>query len=1001
MRYLKGSYLNTSTTPALTGAAGRWKLADQFDAARQGTWPLLGVTASGGTATSGNSYNQWSFTTTGSNTFTVTTGGTVYYAIVAGGGGGGNAAGGGGGAGGVIIGQTTLTAGIYTIVVGTGGAAQTVGNATGNSGTNSSAFGFIAVGGGGGQGAVGSNNFNGGSGGGNAGDGTLGATYAGGIGIAGQGWSGGIGNKSSYYNSGGGGGAGGSGLNAGTTGGNGGTGIGVYLPVSNTTATYAGGGGGGGRDNGQAGGSGGTGGGANGGSGSAGNNASSNTGGGGGGGSAGYTYNGGAGGSGIVVIWSPIATPAKTPYVQYLAVAGGGGGGVGGAGAGGVLQGIAQVTVGTNYTITVGSGGSGGTGPASSGTHGANGSNSVFASFATAIGGGGAGFGDISSNGYGQAGGSGGGSSASSINLLAGGTGTTGQGNAGGYNTTTSSPYPAGGGGGYFMPGNNGVGSQSGNGGDGFTTSLITNQSWSISFNGSSQYAYAPSNSAFAFGTNSFTVEAWVYLTTSQENFVFDTRTSASTSGIGFRIGSDNKLYYSDNANNLLTGTTIPLNTWTHVAWVRNGTTLTGYINGVNGGSVTDSNNITQNNGYVGRVGFAAAGYIAGYISNLRVVNGTAVYTSNFTPPTAPLTAITNTSLLTCQNSGFIDNSSNAFALTLTGAPFPVTYNPFAPIANPATYSWSNNFNGSSTYLLTPSSSNLGLGSGDFTIECWVFLYNQGGHGNSNNDCIIDFRPSTGSGAYGTLYILNNGSSVNWYANSANRITGSAIPNYTWTHLAVCRVSGSTRLFINGTQSGSTYTDSINYLTSPVEIGQFNDGTGAGYLNGYVSNLRIIKGTGLYSSNFTPPTTPLTAVTNTQLLTCQSGSFSDASSNNFSLTVGTSTYIASQNPFGTSYAGGGGGGGGGGSANFGYGGMGGQNGVQGGSISSAPANSGAGGGGIGNVSPYTSAAGGSGVVILAYPSTYAAAASTTGSPTLTTANGYNVYKFNASGSITF
>jgi hypothetical protein len=156
----------------------------------------------------------------------------------------------------------------------------------------------------------------------------------------------------------------------------------------------------------------------------------------------------------------------------------------------------------------------------------------------------------------------------------------------------------------------------------------------SLLFNGSSDVLVPPSNPIYAFGTGNFTVEAWVYLNASQEQFVFDTRSSASTAGFGCRIGSDNRLYYSDSANNALTSTAITNGTWTHVAWVRNGTTLTGYINGVNGGTATNSNNITQTNGVVGRVGFSGSGYFNGYIQDLRVTRGIARYVQPFTPPT-------------------------------------------------------------------------------------------------------------------------------------------------------------------------------------------------------------------------------------------------------------------------------------------------------------------------------------------------------------------------------
>ena len=167
------------------------------------------------------------------------------------------------------------------------------------------------------------------------------------------------------------------------------------------------------------------------------------------------------------------------------------------------------------------------------------------------------------------------------------------------------------------------------------STSVVKYGTGSIFFNGTTGYLTAPSSPLFAFGTGAWTVEAWVYVTTFQEILLFDTRSSASTAGIGCTIWTDGKLYYSGSANNLLTSTAITTNTWNHVAWVYNGTTLTGYINGVSGGTATPSFNITQNNCFIGRVGFAASGFMAGYVDELRITKGIARYTANFTPPTS------------------------------------------------------------------------------------------------------------------------------------------------------------------------------------------------------------------------------------------------------------------------------------------------------------------------------------------------------------------------------
>ena len=88
---------------------------------------------------------------------------------------------------------------------------------------------------------------------------------------------------------------------------------------------------------------------------------------------------------------------------------------------------------------------------------------------------------------------------------------------------------------------------------------------------------------------------------------------------------------------------------WYHVAIVRSGSTITGYLNGVSFGTHTSSNNYSGTDCSIGSLENNAE-HMNGYISNFRIVAGTAVYSSNFTPPTTPLTNITNTKILCCQS---------------------------------------------------------------------------------------------------------------------------------------------------------------------------------------------------------------------------------------------------------------------------------------------------------------------------------------------------------------
>jgi hypothetical protein len=164
--------------------------------------------------------------------------------------------------------------------------------------------------------------------------------------------------------------------------------------------------------------------------------------------------------------WKAMTTQSAGLYsVEYLLVAGGGSGGgyvSGGGGAGGLLSGTSVVTALTAYGITVGAGAARST----LGNLGASGNNSVFNSL-TAIGGG---AGAIGGGGVGVAtsGGSGGGGG-SSVNTPTGGSGTAGQGFAGGNSGFSSGNYPSAGGGGAGAVGQSpaGAGSAGGNGGVG------------------------------------------------------------------------------------------------------------------------------------------------------------------------------------------------------------------------------------------------------------------------------------------------------------------------------------------------------------------------------------------------------------------------------------------------------------------------------------------------------------------------------------------------------
>jgi hypothetical protein len=166
---------------------------------------------------------------------------------------------------------------------------------------------------------------------------------------------------------------------------------------------------------------------------------------------------------------------------------------------------------------------------------------------------------------------------------------------------------------------------------------------------------------------------------------------------------------------------------------------------------------------------------------------------------------------------------------------------------------YSATFDGTGDYLEVANSTTLQFGTGGFTLEFFVKTTS------TANQTLYDFRPIDGNGAYHTLFIVPGGALV-YYANSANRIaTASAIISTgTWYHIALCRVGTSTRLFLDGVQVGSTYSDSTNYQVNgsfSFRLGRSSYTSIPYYFQGEIAELRG-SSLGRYSGTFTPPPAP-------------------------------------------------------------------------------------------------------------------------------------------------
>ena len=429
---------------------------------------------------------------------------------------------------------------------------------------------------------------------------------------------------------------------------------------------------------------------------------------------------------------------------------------------------------------------------------------------------------------------------------------------------------------------------------------------WANYFNGTTDYLNLASTSNLDFGTGDFTVEAWInyadntnyYTAVGTGNYT----TTATNMYVLRQTNSGQIQFFYGNAasQNFLTGTTtIVANTWNHIAVSRSGTTMRIFLNGVLENTVTSSMDFTSPYGtYIGADNEGTYGIVSfakGYISNVRIVKGTAVYTSTFTPSTTPLTAISGTQLLTCQSNRFIDNSASPKTITVNGNTSVQRFNPFGTSTAYSTsvIGGSGYFDGTGDYLQTPTNAAFTFGTGDFQIECWLYPLVTP----DNFDFVMN-----GNGSDAVFWACR-GSNLDFTNNddTAGALSTTYPTLNAWTHLAVVRSGTTVSLYKNGVRQ-ATATSSFNWSQTNFTFMAPNAGTSV-FTNGYMSDARILKGATTYnpsSTTITVPTAPLTTVSGTSvLLNMTNGAIFDNAMMANQETVGSAQISTSVKKFGT------------------------------------------------------------------------------------------------------
>ena len=424
-----------------------------------------------------------------------------------------------------------------------------------------------------------------------------------------------------------------------------------------------------------------------------------------------------------------------------------------------------------------------------------------------------------------------------------------------------------------------------------------------------------------------FTIEAWVYISAHKNfNYIF-----SYSYPLQLVVDSNGnlELYVNDTDNStsylsIIGSTTLSTGTWHHIAAVRNGSNLILFVDGSVDGSTTISFDLATPTAFTPRIGdWGNGGHsFNGYIDDLRVLKGYAKYTADFVPPSSAVgTSVSETvndlsllylpfdatvtsgsgssasSLYLPFDSGYGTDDQSSYGHTVTVSGNATTDNAVTAVTgyNGAS-SRSGYFDGNGDYLTVANHSSLVFGSDDFTVEGFFYASSVGSDGligmweDNQRQWLISFSDGTLYAAYST-----NGSSATSLSSGVSVSTGQTY------HFAFTREGSTFRFFVNGVlKVTSTYSGSLFNTSGALHVGSNGDNLGSLEFHGYLDDLRVIKGTALYTENFSVPTAAV-GPTGTPASTT-SGGFEDQARNHPVVKGGDVRVNTNVKKFGTSSA---------------------------------------------------------------------------------------------------
>jgi hypothetical protein len=389
-----------------------------------------------------------------------------------------------------------------------------------------------------------------------------------------------------------------------------------------------------------------------------------------------------------------------------------------------------------------------------------------------------------------------------------------------------------------------------------------------------------------AIGTQDFTIECWVLLLANRgahqrifgnEDGAFD----SNTLNMRFTPNLAIQMYYGEGD---VTSHTLLENRWYHIAMSYSDNVARCYIDGKEFGAIPGNTDLGNTTMFIGGTYTVGGENFNGHISNARLIVGKGIYPENFKPPMRELEVTPETVLLACQSkTDKLEERSGNTTLSATGTLHsaseltPGLLTPVPKAGAGSAITGSVEFSGGTTsnpgdYLSVPNTEDLRLGSSDFTVEAYVNFSN----GAISNGVIVALWDNTNNQRSWNLYFdrangLYFAGSTNGSSGDNNVNASIDIEDSEWYHVAACRSGSTVKLFVNGVERASNTSVGTYYdnTTDLVTIGAQNHDNTTNYWKGFISNLRVVKGTALYTDDFIPPTRELKKVPGTVLLCCQ------------------------------------------------------------------------------------------------------------------------------------